>query len=205
MSSSDPVARFSASWRAFRATTDLDEYDTRWDRLAADGHEVHGEADFVMSFSPRSVLDAGCGMGRVAIELDRRAVDVVGADLDPDLLDRARRRAPHVEWVLADLSELELGRTFDVVVMAGNVLPFADPEIRPDVVSALARHLRPGGRLVAGASLRPDWPSIDDHERWCAAAGLLTEHRFAGWDRAAWDDQSSTAEYAVTVHRRPSR
>lgn len=206
MSRLDPRSRFSAAWRAFRATTDLDEYDTRWDRLAAEGHHVHGEADLVTSFSPRDVLDAGCGMGRVAIELDRRGVDVVGADLDPDLLDRARRRAPHVEWVVADLAELDLGREFDVVVMAGNVLPFADPDVRPSVVDTLARHLRPGGRLVAGASLRPDWPGVADHERWCVAAGLSLEHRFAGWDRSAWVDQpSAPAEYVVTVHRRPTR
>jgi SAM-dependent methyltransferase len=195
------MKRFSAAWRAFRASTDLDEYDTRWDRLAAQGHDVHGEADFVMSAAPASVLDAGCGMGRVAIELHRRGVQVVGADLDPDLLERARRRAPDIEWVEADLAELDLRRRFDVVVMAGNVLPFADPDVRADIVAACASHLAPVGRLVVGATLTPGWPSVDDLDTWCDAAGLELAERYAGWGREPWeigDDQG----YAVSVHVR---
>jgi SAM-dependent methyltransferase len=202
----DPRSRFSAAWRSFRATTDLDEYDTRWERLAADGHDVHGEADLVLSFDPRSVLDAGCGTGRVAIELARRGVDVVGVDLDPDLVERARRRAPDLEWVVADLADVELGREFDVVVMAGNVLPFAEPGRRAAIVAAMARHLRPGGRLVTGATLTADWPTVDDHEGWCVAAGLVAEDVYAGWDRAEFVDRRwDPAGYVVTVHRRPSR
>ena len=76
----------SDAWRRFRRHVDLDEYDARWDRLAAAGEEVHGEADFVMALRPTSVLDAGCGTGRVAIELARRGVEVVGVDADPDML-----------------------------------------------------------------------------------------------------------------------
>lgn len=206
MSRFEPRARFSAAWRSFRATTDLDEYDTRWDRLAADGHHVHGEAEFVMSFAPRTVLDAGCGTGRVATELARRGVAVVGVDLDPDLLERARRRAPDLEWVVADLVEVDLRRQFDVVVMAGNVLPFADPAHRAGIIATMARHLQPGGRLVAGATLTPGWPTVDDHERWCVAAGLVAEDHYAGWDHAEFVDRpSEPAGYVVTVHRRPSR
>ena len=45
----------------------------------------------------RRVLDAGCGTGRVAIELARRGIEVVGVDADPDMLERARRRAPQLD------------------------------------------------------------------------------------------------------------
>ena len=38
-------------------------YDQRWEELAAAGQSVHGEADLVESLGPRSVLDAGCGVG----------------------------------------------------------------------------------------------------------------------------------------------
>ncbi|MEQ1788221.1 MAG: SAM-dependent methyltransferase, partial [Acidimicrobiales bacterium] len=50
---------------------DGDDYQARFDRLAAAGDDVHGEATFVRAYAPRSVLDAGCGTGRVAIELAR--------------------------------------------------------------------------------------------------------------------------------------
>lgn len=68
-------------------------YDERFERLAASGHDVHGEASFVMGFGPTTVLDAGCGTGRVAIELARRGCSVVGADVDKAMLRAAYRKA----------------------------------------------------------------------------------------------------------------
>src|ERR1700704_3077196 len=80
-----------------------DAYDRRYDERAAAGENVHGEVDFVMRFAPRSALDAGSGTGRVARELARRGVDVVGVDLDDDMLSTARRKAPALPWHCADL------------------------------------------------------------------------------------------------------
>ena len=61
-------------------------YDERFERLASSGVDVHGEAALVDSYGPGAVLDAGCGTGRVAIELARRGHRVVGIDADPDML-----------------------------------------------------------------------------------------------------------------------
>ena len=96
------------------------DYQAQFDRLAASGQDVHGEATFVRAYSPTSVLDAGCGTGRVAIELARHGIEVVGTDIDDSMLATAQRLAPDIAWVRSDLCELELGRTFDLV-MAGNV------------------------------------------------------------------------------------
>ena len=85
-----------------------DVYDDRWRRMEARGEWVHGEADLVCWFEPGSVLDAGCGTGRVAVELDRRGIDVVGVDLDERMLEEARAKAPHVQWVLGDLVDVEI-------------------------------------------------------------------------------------------------
>ena len=74
-----------------------------------------------------SVLDAGCGTGRVAIELAARGLDVVGSDIDAQMLAQAHVKAPELAWVESDLGSLNLGRTFDVVVMAGNVILFVEP------------------------------------------------------------------------------
>ncbi len=65
--------------------------------MAARGESVHGEADFVMRYSPASVLDAGCGTGRVGIELAARGVEVVGVDLDEKMLNAARCKAPDLD------------------------------------------------------------------------------------------------------------
>ena len=189
----------SRAWRQWREQVDLDEYDARWARMAAAGEAVHGEADLVAAFDPSRVLDAGCGTGRVAAELARRGIEVVGVDADPDMIERARRRAPQLEWVLADLATLDLGRTFDVVVLAGNVLPFVEPADRAVAAAGCARHVDVGGRLVSGAGLATGWPTVDELDAWSAAAGLELEARYAGWDREPWD---ATSRYAVTVSRR---
>ena len=176
-----------------------DAYEQRFERLAASGFDVHGEAAFVSSFVPATVLDAGCGTGRVAIELARRGIDVVGVDLDPAMLEVARRKAPELDWREANLATLDLGRRFDLVVMAGNVLVFVAPGTEAAVVERTAAHLAPGGRLVAGFRLGAQL-SLDDYDAYTSAAGLTFESRFATWGCAPF---LGGTDYAVSVHRAP--
>jgi SAM-dependent methyltransferase len=175
-----------------------DDYQARFDRLAASGQDVHGEATFVRAFEPSSVLDAGCGTGRVAIELARHGIDVVGVDVDPSMLATARQRAPQLTWVEADLSTLALGRTFDLVVLAGNVPLFTAAGTHEALVAGVARHLRPGGHLVAGFGLGRGY-AAEDHDAHAAAAGLVPVARFATWEGAPWEEGDG---YLVAVHRR---
>jgi SAM-dependent methyltransferase len=185
-------------WSAWRDRFDPSGYDARWERLAAVGVDPHGEAALVMRYAPCAVLDAGCGTGRVAIELARRGVDVVGVDVDPDMIEVARRKAPGLRWVVADLDGLALDARFDLVVLAGNVVPYVAADRRAAAVAGCAGHLVPGGRLVAGFALRPGWPTLQDFDGWCAAAGLEPESRWSTWDRLPYDG----GDYAVSVHRR---
>jgi SAM-dependent methyltransferase len=182
----------------WRGEFDGDRYQEHFESLAATGVDVHGEADFVMAFGPASVLDAGCGTGRVAIELGRRGVQVTGVDPNPSMIATARRLAPHLTWVEADMAAVDLGRHFDLVVMAGNVPLFTPPGTQGALVAGCARHLAPGGTLVCGFQLDQGYP-LADYDAHCAAAGLeLCEH-FATWDR----DPFEGGDYAVSVHRRP--
>jgi SAM-dependent methyltransferase len=176
-----------------------DAYDATYERRAAAGEDVHGEVGFVQRFAPRSVLDAGCGTGRVARELARRGLDVAGVDLDPGMLGTAREKAPDVPWHLADLATVDLGRTFDLVVMAGNVMIFLGPGTEATVVANMARHLAPGGRLVAGFQLQPGRLNVATYDALAATAGLRLEERWATWDREPWTPGGS---YAVSVHRK---
>jgi SAM-dependent methyltransferase len=180
-----------------------DAYDDRFDRLASAGVDVHGEAALVDAYGPGSVLDAGCGTGRVAIELSRRGRRVVGVDADPAMLDAARRKAPALQWVEGDLSDpdLDLGQTFDVVVMAGNVLIFVAPGTEGQVITNAVRWLAPGGRLVAGYSVRSVGFEPERHDALAARAGLVLQDRWSTWDRRPY---VPGGDYAVSVHRRPA-
>jgi SAM-dependent methyltransferase len=181
-----------------------DEYDARWERLAAEGKDPHGEVAFVQRYHPRSVLDAGCGTGRVAVELVRRGVPAVGVDLDARMLDTARRKAPDIEWHELDLATLDLRddegrpRRFDLVVAAGNVMIFLRPGTEAAVAERLAHHLEPGGRLVAGFQLGSSL-GLDRYDAVTAKAGLVLEDRFATWDAEPF---VAPGTYAVSVHRR---
>jgi SAM-dependent methyltransferase len=183
-------------WTAWREQVDLDRYDQRWAAMEAAGENPHGEADLVHALGPHTVLDGGCGTGRVAIELARRGLTVAGADPDPDMIDAARAKAPELEWVVSGLEDLDLGRRFDVVVLAGNVIPYAVD--RAGVVAGCARHLEAGGSLVAGFQLQPGWPTLDEYDAWCAAAGLEPADRWATWSR----DPYAGGDYAVSRHVR---
>lgn len=165
------------------------------------GQNPHGEADFVETLGGRSVLDAGCGTGRIGIELARRGLDMVGVDLDPAMIARARDKAPALDWRLGDLATIDLGRTFDCILLAGNVMIFLAPGTEGQVVTNLARHLSPGGALVAGFQLLPGRLTLGTYDRLALAAGLQLAERWTTWHRNPWQ---TGAGYAVSVHRLPT-
>ena len=182
-----------------------DEYDARWRSLAASGQNIHGEADLVEALLAESggtsVLDAGCGTGRVAIELAGRGYRVAGLDADDLMLEAARANAPELTWITGDLAEFDpldgLPGTVDLVLLAGNVMIFLEPGTEGQVLARLAALLAPGGLLVAGFRLQPDRLTLQRYDELAAAAGLIPAHRWSTWDREPFDG----GDYAVSVHR----
>lgn len=181
-----------------------DEYDARWAPLVESGQNIHGEADLVESLltesGGRTVLDAGCGTGRVAIELARRGFRATGVDADPEMLETARAKAPELSWHHADLADdsiAELTGNVDAVVLAGNVMIFLEPGTEARVLTNLVGRLRPGGLVVAGFAVRPDRLPLARYDELAAAAGLTPVARWATWDRQPF----ANGDYAVSVHR----
>ena len=174
------------------------DYDARWERLEAEGHYPHGEADFVDFFLAGfgRVLDAGCGTGRVAIELDKRGYKVAGVDIDSEMISGARAKAPHLGWHQLDLTTFDLGASFDAVVMAGNVLLFTAPGTQAAVIDRCAHHIALDGALISGFQLRPGGYGLDQYDADCEAARLTLSERYATWEKDPWDG----GDYAVSVH-----
>jgi ubiquinone/menaquinone biosynthesis C-methylase UbiE len=95
---------------------------------------------------PARVADLGCGTGTLSALLAEEGYAVTGVDFSPEMIARARRKAPSVEFVEADASAPPLeGSSYDVV-LSRHVL-----WAMPDPAAALARWadlLRDDGRLV---------------------------------------------------------
>ena len=200
--------------------TDTDEGHSTWYRdrfrdLEAEGADLEGEARFVDALAPRPgggagpgaadrpgggarILDAGCGAGRLGGALHHRGHDVVGVDADEVLVAEARATRPGPTWLVADLLDVDLGATFDVVVTAGNVMVFLAPGTEQRVVANLARHVADDGALVLGFRLDRHYglADLDDH---LAAVGFAVEQRFSTWDLRPLGEG---ADFAVTIARR---
>ncbi len=98
------------------------------------------------------VLDVACGTGvvaRAAAELVAPNGRVVGLDLNPAMLEVARRVAPGVEWRQGDVTALPFGEaTFDVVTCQSAIFFFPDPTT---ALAQMKRVVRLGGRVVVQA------------------------------------------------------
>ncbi|MFE9445764.1 class I SAM-dependent methyltransferase [Streptomyces sp. NPDC006602] len=188
-------------------------YSQRFARLAASGHDIHGEATFCAALlKPAArILDAGCGTGRIAIRLAELGHDCTGVDVDPSMLAVARRDAPTQEWLLGDLARLDalgLNPGFDLALAAGNVIPLLARGTESAVVRQLAAVLRPAGLLVTGmgldaAHLPLPEPTValTEFDHWCTQAGLTLRQRYATW---SGDPYYQGCGYAVSVHSRPT-
>ena len=120
--------------------------------------EVTGqEAEFLarqLELRPgMAVLDVPCGNGRHASELARRGMRVTGVDLATGFLDEARRTAPEVEWVHADMRTLPWTERFDAAYCWGNSFGYFDHASCVRFLEALAQALKPGGRFLLDTGL----------------------------------------------------
>ena len=175
-------------------------YDAPYRARAEAGEDVHGEATAVLALRPIrpcNLLDAGCGTGRIAIKLARCGMNIVGVDLDARMLDRAREQAPDLDWRLGDLATIDLGRAFDLILMAGNVMIFLTPGTEAQVLRNLARHLAPDGMLVAGFQIGRAAFGLAQYDASATAAGLVLRERWATWEGAPW---TAASQYAVSIH-----
>lgn len=137
--------------------------------------DVSDEVDWLLArlgSACRSVLEPGCGSGRIVEALARRGFDVVGLDRSAAMVESARQRLSSAgvkaEVILVDIADFDLGRLFDGAVCPINTLAHLSPRDLAQHLDRMAEHLPSGARYLV---------QLDLHDR-AATADVLGASRW---------------------------
>jgi SAM-dependent methyltransferase len=105
-----------------------------------------GEPEIVHAAVPAggSILELGAGAGRVTHPLVALGHPVVAVDESAEMLAHIRG----AETVQAEIQDLDLGRRFDVVLLASFLVNTDDRDLQRRFLQACSRHLRDDGCLL---------------------------------------------------------
>jgi ubiquinone/menaquinone biosynthesis C-methylase UbiE len=135
--------------------------ESRWRRRNSTYYRLLGS---IMRFhvpKGRRVLEIGCGSGDLLDALEPSAG--VGLDVSASMVDLARRRHPNLRFEQCAGEDLDLGETFDVIILS-DLVPLVNDLVA--LFAAVRRHAHPGTRVVVNSYSRLWRPII-------AAAELL--------------------------------
>lgn len=114
---------------------------------------THSLFKLVGDVEGKTVLDLACGEGADSRRLKRRgAADVVGVDISHEMIrlaEQAEKRQPlGCRYLVANVAELNLDETFDLVVGAFLLNHASSKDHLLELFAAITRALKPGGRFV---------------------------------------------------------
>jgi SAM-dependent methyltransferase len=179
-------------------------FEGDWVQIHADfwtEGETAAQADTIeryLELEPGSkVLDVPCGEGRIARQLAGRGYRVTGVDQSAALIDLARRTAAAAEldisWEQRDMRNLRWSETFDAAVCWWGSFGYLEEAGKAAFLDAVARTLRPGGRLI-----------LETH----TVETILPVFQSRGWEKAGdgfaltearWDHQTGRIETTWTL------
>ena len=107
---------------------------------------VGDEPDVIAAAVPAGarILELGCGVGRMTHALLERGFDVTAVDESAEMLERVRG----ARTIRGSIERLDLGETFDVVLLASFLVHAGDEEVRRGMLRTCRRHLAEGGRVL---------------------------------------------------------
>ncbi len=151
---------------------------------------------------PNSILELGAGGGFLLHDLQtlHPNVELTLVDTNPEMLAEASKRNPTAETVLGDMTSVELGRSFDVVLLHDAVMYLQDREAVSKVLAAMHSHCKADGVAI----VVPDCCTETFEER-ILTAQSETERAFIHLTEWHWDadpnDDRVHVEFSVLMRQ----
>src|SRR5450432_2694858 len=152
--------------------------------------------DLLQVLAPQAgerILDVGCGTGRLSAEIASSGAEVVGIDYSPTMVSQARANFPILSFETQDACTMPYLGEFHAV-FSNAALHWMQPA--EEAAAAMARALKPGGRLVAELGGRGNIQVLVD-----AAYGALRQLGIADPERYNPWYFPSVGEYATLLER----
>ncbi|MBW8739608.1 MAG: class I SAM-dependent methyltransferase [Streptomyces turgidiscabies] len=107
---------------------------------------IGDEPDIIAAAVPAGahILELGSGVGRMTHALLERGFTVTAVDESAEMLERVRG----ARTIRSPIEDLDLGETFDVVLLASFLVHAGDAEVRRGLLRTCVRHLAEGGRVL---------------------------------------------------------
>lgn len=153
--------------------------------------------DLLTMLSPKPgerILDVGCGTGQLTSEIAKSGAEVVGVDQSVEMIAAARENYPELQFETADIATIQYSEEFDAVFSNAALHWVRNQEA---ALTAIARALKPGGRLVFEMGGRGNIAQI-----WRAAVQALSTMGVSDPEKLSPWFYPSIAEYAPMLESR---
>lgn len=149
---SGPIGKRAGEGNAEDVFSNEAAVDLYTDRVKTDGlfEQEEKAVERFFTKSGGTVLDVGCGVGRVSHRLDERGFEVTGIDVSEPLVERARSLFPEIEFRVENVTDTDFpSESFDYAVFSFYGLDYVLPKRqRIEALKEIYRVLKPGGFLV---------------------------------------------------------
>ncbi len=156
-----------------------------------------------------SVLELGCGTGRVAIPIAQAGIEIVGLDSSPAMLEVARRKAERapgargLRLVEADMRDFSFDEMFGLVIVPfRGFLSLLSVEDQVQTLANVRAHLAPGGKLafnifVPDLNMLVQEGDVAYHLR--DVTDSDTGRRLVVWHQSAYDNYNQIIDARVII------